>query len=77
MKLKDNLLKRVDTMQDYSDTFFYVTLATNPIQYGIAFNIHDKRPMLKTKNSILKERQDQIESWNEEQRLRNLKAQEV
>lgn len=77
MKLKDNLLKRVDTMQDYQQTYFYVHLNTNPIQYGIAFNIHDKRPIQKTKNNILKERLDQIESWNEEQRLRNLKAQEV
>lgn len=66
IEIKDELLEELNVIQDYSDTFFYLTIATNPIRYGVAVNIKDKDNM----QEII----DQIEAWNEEQRQRNLKT---
>lgn len=67
-----NLLKQVNVLQDYCETYFYVTLNTNPIQYGVAVNIKDKDNMQEIIDKMILDRKEQIEGWNEEQYLRNL-----
>lgn len=73
MKIKDDLLEELNVIQDYSETYFYLTIATNPIRYGVAVNIKDKDNMQEIINQIKKDRKEQIEAWNEEQRKRNFK----
>lgn len=43
VEIKDDLLEELNIIQDYSDTCFYLTVATNPIRYGVAVNIKYKR----------------------------------
>lgn len=74
IEIKDELLEELNVIQDYSDTFFYLTIATNPIRYGVAVNIKDKDNMQEIIDQMKLERKDQIEAWNEEQRQRNLKT---
>ena len=74
IKIKDELLEELNVIQDYSDTFFYLTIATNPIRYGVAVNIKDKDNMQEIIDQMKLDRKDQIEAWNEEQRQRNLKT---
>lgn len=74
IEIKDELLEELNVIQDYSDTFFYLTIATNPIRYGVAVNIKDKDNMQEIIDQMKLDRKDQIEAWNEEQRQRNLKT---
>lgn len=74
IEIKDELLEELNVIQDYSDTFFYLTIATNPIRYGVAVNIKDKDNMQEIIDQMKLERKDQIEAWNEEQRQRNFKT---
>ena len=67
-----NLLKQVNVLQDYSETFFYVTEVTNPIQYGVAVNIRDKDNMQEIIDKMLLDRKEQIRELNTEQYKRNL-----
>ena len=71
VEIKDDLLEELNIIQDYSDTYFYLTVATNPIRYGVAVNIKDK--MQEIIDEIKLDRKEQIEAWNEEQRKRNFK----
>lgn len=73
IEIKDDLLEEKNTIQDYSDTFFYLTIACNPIRYGVAVNIKDIDKMQEIIDEFKQERKEQIEAWNEEQRKRNLK----
>lgn len=73
--LKDNYLKEVNEIIDYTDTHFYINIAQNPIQYGVRVNIADKEQMQEIIDQFKKERKEQIEAWNEEQRQKNIKAQ--
>lgn len=75
IKINDDLLEEKNVIQDYSDTFFYITMTTNPIRYGVAVNIKDKDQMQELIDKAKINRKAQIEGWNEEQRQRNLKAQ--
>lgn len=77
IEIKDELLEELNVIQDYSDTFFYLTIATNPIRYGVAVSIKDKDKMQEIIDQMKLDRKDQIEAWNEEQRQRNLKAKGV
>lgn len=77
IEIKDELLEELNVIQDYSDTFFYLTIATNPIRYGVAVNIKDKDNMQEIIDQMKLDRKDQIEAWNEEQRQRNLKTKGV
>lgn len=72
VEIKDDLLEELNVIQDYSDTYFYLTIATNPIRYGVAVNIKDKDNMQEIIEEMKAERKEQIEAWNEEQRKRNL-----
>lgn len=45
VEIKDDLLEELNVIQDYSDTYFYLTIATNPIRYGVAVNIKEKDKM--------------------------------
>ena len=72
IEIKDELLEELNVIQDYSDTFFYLTIATNPIRYGVAVNIKDKDKMQEIIEEMKADRKEQIEAWNEEQRQRNL-----
>lgn len=74
IEIKDELLEELNVIQDYSDTFFYLTIETNPIRYGVAVNIKDKDNMQEIIDQMKLDRKDQIEAWNEEQRQRNLKT---
>lgn len=74
IEIKDELLEELNVIQDYSDTFFYLTIATNPIRYGVAVNIKDKDNMQEIIDQMKLDRKDKIEAWNEEQRQRNLKT---
>lgn len=73
VEIKDDLLEELNVIQDYSDTYFYLTVATNPIRYGVAVNIKEKDKMQEIIDEIIEERKEQIEAWNEEQRKRNFK----
>ncbi len=75
IKIKNDLLEEKNIIQDYSNTFFYITTITNPIRYGVAVNVKDKNQMKEIIEKMRTERKEQIESWNEEQRQRNLKIQ--
>lgn len=75
--LKDNYLKEVNEIIEYTDTHFYINIAQNPIQYGVRVNIADKEQMQEIIDQFKKERKEQIEAWNEEQRQRNLKIQKI
>ena len=77
IEIKDELLEELNVIQDYSDTFFYLTIATNPIRYGVAVNIKDKDNMQEIIDQMKLDRKDQIEAWNEEQRQRNLRTKGV
>lgn len=70
--INDELLEEMNVIQDYSDTYFYLTIATNPIRYGVAVNIKDKDKMQEIIEEMKTDRKEQIEAWNEEQRKRNL-----
>lgn len=70
--IQDELLEEMNVIQDYSDTYFYLTIATNPIRYGVAVNIKDKDKMQEIIEEMKADRKEQIEAWNEEQRKRNL-----
>lgn len=70
--INDELLEELNVIQDYSDTYFYLTIATNPIRYGVAVNIKDKDKMQEIIEEMKADRKEQIEAWNEEQRQRNL-----
>lgn len=72
VEIKDDLLEELNVIQDYSDTYFYLTIATNPIRYGVAVNIKDKDNMQEIIEEIKQDHKTQIEAWNEEQRKRNL-----
>lgn len=72
IEIKDDLLEEKNIIQDYSDTYFYLTIATNPIRYGVAVNIKEKDKMQEIIEEIKADRKEQIEAWNEEQRKRNL-----
>lgn len=72
IEIKDELLEELNVIQDYSDTFFYLTIATNPIRYGVAVNIKDKDKMQEIIEEMKADKKEQIEAWNEEQRQRNL-----
>lgn len=74
IQIKDDLLEEKNIIQDYSDTYFYLTIATNPIRYGVAVNIKDKDNMQEIIEEIKKDHKTQIEAWNEQQRQRNIKA---
>lgn len=71
IKIKDDLLEEMNVIQDYSDTYFYLTVATNPIRYGVAVNIKDKDNMQEIIEEMKADKKVQIEAWNEEQRKRN------
>lgn len=73
--LKDNYLKEANEIIGYTDTHFYISIAENPIQYGVRVNIADKDQMQEIIDQFKTERKEQIEAWNEEQRKRNIKAQ--
>lgn len=73
IEINDKLLERKDVVQNYSDTYFYLTIACNPIRYGVALNTNDLKNKDKIINEIIEERKEQIEAWNEEQRKRNFK----
>ena len=73
IEIKDDLLEELNVIQDYSDTYFYLTIATNPIRYGVAVNIKEKDKMQEIIDEIKTDRKEQIEAWNEEQRKRNNK----
>ena len=73
--LKDNYLKEVNEVIDYTDTHFYIDIAQNPIQYGVRVHIADKDQMQEIIDQFKTERKEQIEAWNEEQRQKNNKAQ--
>lgn len=75
--LKDNYLKEVNEVIDYTDTHFYIDIAQNPIQYGVRVNTTDKEQMQEIIDQFKKERKEQIEAWNEEQRQRNFKIQKI
>lgn len=75
--LKDNYLKEVNEIIEYTDTHFYINIAQNPIQYGVRVNIADKEQMQEIIDQFKKERKEQIEAWNEKQRQRNLKIQKI
>lgn len=70
--VNDSLLNEVNEIIDYTDTYFYINIAKNPIQYGVRVNIADKEQMQEIIDQFKKERKEQIEAWNEEQRKRNL-----
>ena len=70
--IQDELLEEMNVIQDYSDTYFYLTIATNPIRYGVAVNIKDKDKMQEIIEEMKADKKEQIEAWNEEQRKRNL-----
>ena len=72
VEIKDDLLEELNVIQDYSDAYFYLTIATNPIRYGVAVNIKDKDNMQEIIEEIKQDHKTQIEAWNEEQRKRNL-----
>lgn len=73
IQIRDELLEEKNIVQTYSDTYFYLTVATNPIRYGVAVNIKDIDNMQEIIEEMKTERKEQIEAWNEEQRKRNLK----
>lgn len=73
IEINDKLLERKDVVQNYSDTYFYLTIACNPIRYVVALNTNDLKNKDKIINEIIEERKEQIEAWNEEQRKRNFK----
>lgn len=72
IEIKDDLLEELNVIQDYSETYFYLTVATNPIRYGVAINIKEKDKMQEIIEEMKTDRKEQIEAWNEEQRKRNL-----
>lgn len=73
VEIKDDLLEEKNVIQNYNDTYFYLTIAYNPIRYGIAININDVDKMQEIIDEIKLEKKEQIEAWNEEQRKRNFK----
>jgi len=73
VEIKDDLLEEKNVIQSYSDTYFYLTIACNPIRYGVAVNINDVDKMQEIIDEIKLDRKEQIEAWNEEQRKRNFK----
>lgn len=73
IEIKDDLLEEKNVIQDYSDTFFYLTIACNPIRYGVAVNIKDIDKMQEIIDEFKQRKKEQIEAWNEEQRKRNFK----
>lgn len=73
MKINDQYLKEINTIQDYTDTYFYITIAANPIEYGVAINIKDINRQKKIINQCKRKHKIQIEAWNEEQRKINEK----
>lgn len=75
--IQDELLEQMNVIQDYSDTYFYLTIATNPIRYGVAVNIKDKDKMQEIIEEMKADKKEQIEAWNEEQRKRNLNIKEA
>lgn len=52
MKINDQYLKEINTIQDYTDTYFYITIAANPIEYGVAINIKDINRQKKNNKSM-------------------------
>lgn len=43
--LQDNYLQEVNEIIDYTDTHFYIDIASNPICYGVRVNVKDKNQM--------------------------------
>lgn len=74
MKIKNDLLEELNVIQNYSKTYFYVTLETNPIRYGVAINIKDIDKKQEIIDLMKTNRKEQIEMWNEEQRERNIRG---
>jgi len=68
-------LEEKNIVQDYSDTYFYMTLNTNPIRYGVAINVNEVENASHIINKCKEERKEQIQAWNEEQLRRNLNIQ--
>ena len=71
--LRDNSLKEVNEIIDYTETHFYIKIASNPIQYGVRVNIADKEQMQELIDLFKTKRKEQIEAWNKEQEQRNTK----
>lgn len=71
--LRDNNLKEVNEIIDYTETHFYINIASNPIRYGVRVNIADKEQMQELIDQFKTERKEQIEAWNKEQEQRNTK----
>jgi hypothetical protein len=71
--LRDNNLKEVNEIIDYTETHFYINIASNPIQYGVRVNIADKEQMQELIDLFKTKRKEQIEAWNKEQEQRNTK----
>lgn len=75
--LKDEHLEEINEIIDYTDTHFYINIATNPIRYGVRVNIAEKRQMQDIIEQFKTERKEQIEAWNREQIQRTLKTQTI
>ena len=72
--LQDNYLQEVNEIIDYTDTHFYIDVASDPICYGVRVNIKDKNQMKEMIKQVKIERKQQIEGWNKEQWQRNIMA---
>lgn len=68
-------LEEKNIIQNYSDTFFYMTIATNPIRYGVAINEKDIANAEQIIQQAKENHKEQIQAWNEEQLRRNLHIQ--